>query len=194
MKNKISILTVVLILTVITTNAQLQFGVKTGINLSTQSEIGMLWDNNDIKTGFTIGAIIDYRFHNTLSIQTEVNYKTEGLAYEHNEIEGKRNVNNSYEYYNIPLLVKGRFNEQLGVSNQWLVSLYMGSYYSYLRSAESEIKVGSTATVTDSQHNSNNSDWGMILEGEVAKVFNKGEVFLILGMKWVYQTFQKVPI
>ena len=180
MKTKGLILSGILSLLVITVNAQVKFGIKEGINLSTQSELGMLWDNNDIKTGFTLGATFDYRFHSVLSVQTELNYKTEGLAYETNETSGKKDINRNYDYYNIPLLIKGRFNNQLGLGESWLVSFYGGPYYSYLQSAESEIKENGVTTITDYEKSSNSSDWGLILGGEVAKVFNKGELFFDL--------------
>jgi opacity protein-like surface antigen len=140
----------------------------------------MLWDNNDVKTGFTLGVTIDYRFHSVISLQTELNYKTEGLAYENKESSNKIDVNRNYDYYNIPLLLKGRFNEQLGLGETWLVSFYGGPYYSYLRSAESEIKENGVTTVSDYDDISNDSDWGIIIGGEVAKVFNKGELFIDL--------------
>jgi len=180
MKTKGLILWVVLFSIVFTSNAQIKFGVKEGINLSTQSELGMLWDNNDVKTGFTLGATFDYRFHSVVSLQTELNYKTEGLAYESGESSSKKNINRNYDYYNIPLLIKGRFNEQLGLGESWMVSFYGGPYYSYLRSSESEIEENGVTTVSDYDDISNNSDWGLILGGEVAKVFNKGELFFDL--------------
>lgn len=177
MKTKSLFLTGILFLLVVTVNAQVKFGIKEGINLSTQSELGMLWDNNDIKTGFTLGATFDYRFHSVLSVQTEINYKTEGLAYETNESSTKKDINRNYDYYNIPLLLKGRFNNQLGLGESWLVSFYGGPYYSYLQSAESEIKENGITTLTDYEESSNKSDWGIIFGGEVAKVFNNGELF-----------------
>jgi len=162
------------------TNAQIKFGIKEGINFSTQSELGMLWDNNDVKTGYTLGATIDYRFHDVISLQTEINYKTTGLAYEMKESSSKKEINTQYDYYNLPLLIKGRFNEQLGLNESWLVSFYGGPYYSYLRAAKSEVKENGITTVTDYNDLSNTSDWGLIIGGEVAKVFNKGELFFDL--------------
>lgn len=158
-------------------NAQIKLGIKEGINFSTQSEFGMLWDNNDIKTGFTIGAVIDYRLKNCISFQTELNYKTEGLVYETNEDLSNKKVNRNYDYFNIPVLLKGRFSEQLGLSENWFISFYGGPYYSYLRSAESEIKESGVTTVSGYDKESNESDWGLVFGGEVAHAFNKGELF-----------------
>ncbi len=137
----------------------------------------MLWDNNNLKTGFTFGAVIDYRFQNNLSFQTELNYKTEGLAYEKNEYSNKQEVNRNYDYYNIPVLLKGRFNDQLGLNESWFVSFYGGPYFSYLRASESEIKENGITTVSDYKDESNKSDWGFIFGGEVAHAFTKGELF-----------------
>ncbi len=180
MKTKGLLLSGAFILLTLTINAQIKFGIKEGLNLSTQSELGMLWDNNDIKTGFTLGATIDYRFHSVISLQTELNYKTEGSAYEVKETSGKKGININYDYYNIPLLLKARLNEQLGLSETWLVSFYGGPYYSYLNKSESEIEVNGITTVTDIEDDANESDYGMIFGGEVSKVFSKGELFFDL--------------
>jgi hypothetical protein len=180
MKTKGIIFLGALLIISIITNAQVKFGIKEGINISTQSELGMLWDNNDIKTGFTLGATFDYRFHTVLSLQTELNYKTTGLAYEMKESSNSKDVNTKYDYYNIPLLLKARFSEQLGLGETWTVSFYGGPYYSYLRAAESKIKENGVTTVTDYEDFSNSSDYGLIFGGEVAKIFNKGELFFDL--------------
>lgn len=177
MKTKGLIFTALFTLLFLVSNAQVKFGIKEAVNFSTQSELGLLWDNNDIKTGFTLGAVIDYRFHQTLSLQTELNYKREGLAYENEELTGKTKVNQDYDYYNIPVLLKGRFNEELGLSDKWMVSFFGGPYYSYLRKAESEVETSGITTVSDIEENTNESDWGMVLGGEVARVFEKGELF-----------------
>ncbi len=180
MKTSKHILMILLILLTFTAKSQIKFGIKEGLNLSTQSELGMLWDNNDMKTGFTLGATFDYRFHKTISLQTELNYKRKGLAYEQNESGSKKDINNSYDYYNIPLLLKGRFTEELGLTEKWMVSFYSGPYYSYLRKAESEVKESGQTIVTNYEEESNNSDWGMVFGGEVARVFTKGELFFDL--------------
>ncbi|PLX17170.1 MAG: hypothetical protein C0597_07265 [Marinilabiliales bacterium] len=140
MKKITNILTAFMLLLALTANAQIKFGIKESINLSTQSELGMLWDTNDMKTGFTLGVTFDYRFHKTLSLQTELNYKRAGLAYAKKEVSGKLDVNRNYDYYNIPLLIKGRFNDQLGLSQKWMLSFYGGPYYSYLHKAESKVE------------------------------------------------------
>jgi hypothetical protein len=177
MKTKGLVLIALFTMLILVSNAQVKFGIKEGLNFSTQSELGLLWDNNDIKTGFTLGAVIDYRFHQTLSLQTELNYKREGLAYENEELTGKTKVNKDYDYYNIPVLLKGRFNEELGLNDKWMVSFFGGPYYSYLRKAESEVETSGLTTVSDIEDNTNESDWGMVLGGEVARVFEKGELF-----------------
>lgn len=75
-------------------------------------------DNNDIKTGFTLGAVFDYRSHKTLSLQTEIIYKKEGLVYEKDEISDNSKINRDYDYYNNPLLFKGRFNNEPGLNQR----------------------------------------------------------------------------
>lgn len=178
MKTKGLILSGLLLIATFTANAQIKFGLKEGVNFSTQSDLGMLWDNNDIKTGFTLGATFDYRFHDILSIQTELNYKSEGLAYERNESKTKLNISTNYHYYNIPVLIKGRYSDQLGLNEKWTVSFYGGPYYSYLSSAESEIEKDGIKTITDYERESKASDLGLIFGSEVSRNMLKGELFL----------------
>jgi len=180
MKTKGLILSGVLVFIVSIASAQLKFGLKEGVNFSTQSDLGMLWDNNDIKTGYTIGVVVDYRFHPVISLQTEINYKNEGLAYERTEANSKKEYKRNYDYYNIPLLVKGRFSEQLGLTENWSVSFYGGPYYSYLRSADAEVKENGISTVSDFEDNSNKSDWGLIFGMETSRNFTVGELFFDL--------------
>jgi len=174
---KTHILIVSLILLTNIVNAQIKFGFKEGVNLSTQSEPGMLWNNNDIKTGFTLGVVFDYRFHNKLSLQTEVNYKRTGLAYEKEETHSNLKIKRDYDYYNIPLFLKCRFNNELGLNQNWSVSFYGGPYYSYLLKANLEIEKNGQTTVSDYKSQSNLSDWGVIMGGEVARIFTNGELF-----------------
>ena len=178
MNTKTHILTGLLILFTLTGNSQIKLGIKESINFTTQSELGMLWENNDIKTGFTLGATIDYRFHKTISLLTELNYKREGLVYERDESTGKSKVNRNYDYYSIPILIKGRFSDELALPDEWMVSFFAGPYYSYLRSADNEEQVSGITTVTNYDEESNQSDYGMVLGGEVARVFEKGELYL----------------
>ena len=177
MKTKGLILSGLLLIIAFTTNAQIKFGFKEGLNFSTQSELGMLWDNNDIKSGFTLGATFDYRFHPVLSVQTELNYKTEGLAYKKSESKSNLNVSTNYSYYNITVLLKRRFSDQLGLNEKWVVSFFGGPYYSYLRSAESEIKENGITTTVDYEKESSDSDYGFIFGSEVSRTILKGELF-----------------
>ncbi len=180
MKAKKIMITGIILLTTFIGKAQLVFGVKEGVNLSTQSELGMLWDNNDIKTGFTLGASFDYRFHTVISVQTEINYKTVGLAYTTSESSTKQDITQNFSYYNVPLLLKGRFSEQLGLSTNWSVSFYGGPYFSYLQSAESEVKENGVTTSQAIDEESVRSDIGFVFGGEIARLFSTGELFFDL--------------
>jgi hypothetical protein len=180
MKAKKIMITGIILLAAFSGKSQVVFGIKEGVNLSTQSEIGMLWDNNDIKTGFTLGASFENRFHKLISVQTEINYKTVGLAYTTSESSRKQIITQNYSYYNVPLLLKVRFSEQLGLSIDWSVSFFSGPYFSYLQSAESEVKENGITTSKAMDEESEKSDIGIVFGGEIARIFSKGELFLDL--------------
>jgi hypothetical protein len=68
----------------------------------------------------------------------------------------------------------------LGCSAEWLVSFYGGPYFSYLQSAESELKENGITTTKAMDEESERSDIGFVFGGEIARIFSKGELFLDL--------------
>ena len=70
MKNQLSkiILVVVFIaIAVIKSFGQVDLGIKSGINISTQSELGNLCNNNNLIAGFNIGGIVRYHVNDWLA-------------------------------------------------------------------------------------------------------------------------------
>ena len=67
-----------LLLTAMNLSAQLNYGLHAGLNVETQAELGLLWNNVDLYQGFTAGAMLEYETGNSISFQTEVNYKKKG--------------------------------------------------------------------------------------------------------------------
>jgi hypothetical protein len=64
-------------------NAQkFNYGIKAGSNFSVQSETGDIYNNDDIKAGFHVGAFGNYSITEKFKLQTEVNYDQKGSEYD----------------------------------------------------------------------------------------------------------------
>jgi hypothetical protein len=84
------------------TNAQLQLGVKGGLNLTT-------FTGNDaqmakMRTGFNAGGLAAFSITDMLSVQAEVQYSAQGANYNADSISMSGNINSGY--LNIPVLIK----------------------------------------------------------------------------------------
>jgi Outer membrane protein beta-barrel domain len=84
------------------TNAQLQLGVKGGLNLTTFT--GNNAQMAKMRTGFNAGGLAAFSITDMLSVQAEVQYSAQGANYNADSISMSGNINSGY--LNIPVLVK----------------------------------------------------------------------------------------
>jgi hypothetical protein len=85
-------------------NAQVQLGVKAGLNISSLSLSNVL-GNGDSKsslTSFNGGLFVSLPIAESLSVQPEINYSAQGTNL---DLEGDKGSLN-YDYLNVPVLVK----------------------------------------------------------------------------------------
>jgi len=163
-----------LLLTCQTMQGQVNFGVKAGMNLETQSELGQLWNNNEIRAGFLVGGSAEYILSNRLSIQTEVNLLQKGEAHNTSVNGVSSDIQEEFNYITVPLFLKGNFNDELGLGEKWNIYGFAGPYYSYLVSAKCKTTVKGETTKTDITDNSEKNDWGVVFGGGVSRNLNNG--------------------
>lgn len=163
-----------LLFTCQTMQGQVNFGVKAGMNLETQSELGQLWNNNEIRVGFLVGGSVEYIMNDRLSIQTELNLLQKGE--EHNtSVNGvSSDIQEEFNYITIPLFLKANFNNELGLGEKWNIYGYTGPYYSYLVSAKYKTTVKGETSENDITDNSVKNDWGLVFGGGVSHNLNNG--------------------
>jgi|WetSurMetagenome_2_1015567.scaffolds.fasta_scaffold63855_2 hypothetical protein len=162
-------------------NAQIQFGVKAGGTLSTQSEYGELWNNAGVRQGIYLGATADYPVTKGFSVQTEINYMEKGMKYDMYIIDQNYNISRKYDYLNIPLLVKGTFDSKLGLSDPFSLFAYAGPYYSVLLSSKDSFTKGEPSTSTSIASTAKSSDFGALIGfGASYKLPKKGEIYIDL--------------
>ena len=94
--------------------AQTCFGVHTGLNYSTFSEIKELTDNSPYLCGLHLGVFMNYRINNIIDFQPEINYAQKGYKWSidyttfPNDISKKIRINFKYNFIEIPALFKFR--------------------------------------------------------------------------------------
>lgn len=161
--------------------AQITIGAKVGLNGSTQSEIGQLYDNNDFKIDGQAGLQLDYRFHSVLSVQLEGNYISKGTKISMEGINDGKNFNRTFEYINVPLLLKARFDNQLGLNEKYNVFFYAGPYYSSLISASDNLDSADNNETTNIKNEAKDYDLGVSFGGGATYVLNtRNELFIDL--------------
>jgi len=148
--------------------AQVRFGIKAGVNIETQSMLGQLWTNQNVRAGFIAGGTLEFIVNDQLSFQTELDIQQKGEKINATESGLSTSVINEFNYVTVPLLIKGNFNDELSLGDKWNIFGYTGPYYGYLFSAKNKLIDDNITTETDIINNSDKNDWGFIFGGGVS--------------------------
>ena len=157
---------VILLLLISYTPLQAQkykFGQKAGLNLSTFA--GDQTNNDNVRTAFHVGAVMEYNLSDKFSIQSELLYSEQGVSDE-TQVDENTNIERTkkFNYLNLPVLAKYYLTENL--------SLEGGPQIGYLLKAEFETVTTTNTTnvgvVTNSVNedlskNSSDFDFGLAL-------------------------------
>jgi len=100
---KYPLLFFILSLFIISTNAQVRFGLKSGLNIS--NFYGNDAEGLDSKLGFVGGFFISYQSKNLFILQPEVSYTTKGATAKIESVD----FTLAYDYIEIPILFKFEF-------------------------------------------------------------------------------------
>ncbi len=111
MKSLLSVLTLALTLCATTTFAQVNFGVKAGLNLATMSISGEDTDEiNDLKKmllTFQVGGVADINLTDNLAVQPSLMLVGKGLKLKDDDLDATSTLNPLYLQVPILLLYKG---------------------------------------------------------------------------------------
>ena len=116
----------ILAITTVKSQEKIQFGVKGGINFTNMTS-NFLY-NEDYKTGFHVGALVEIPFGNKFSIQPEILYATYGTKGEVvlTGLNGPISGDYYLDYIQVPLLAKiyvlERISIEIGPSFNFLVN------------------------------------------------------------------------
>lgn len=138
-------------------NAQAQVrvspGLRGGLNLSTLTNI----DDNNSKTDFYVGGLIDIRFNKFFSLQPEITYSRQGDEGREYFNDGSyRNINYELNYITLGAVAKFNFN---------------GGGFHLLAGPSLDLKVG------DNYINSNPEDFDLAIVGGIGYTLPNGLTF-----------------
>lgn len=116
---------------IVSAQGQFQWGVKAGMNASTQSEIGNICDNSNLATGFSGGVVARYAFSEWLGISSGIDFQMKGLKTDKSEM----NVTNRLNYLVVP--VKAEFSDgNIGFKEGQRLFFATGPFAGYLLGAK----------------------------------------------------------
>jgi hypothetical protein len=152
--------------------APIGFGVKAGPNWATEvyQSTGSPF-TEDILLAFNAGVFVEFGLNDFLSLQPEADFTIKGNQDHINNIgtpSGTANAtfSNSFDYFEIPLLLKA----QISLLPQFAGQLFVGPYGALLLSANDHVSYqGGTAPSASGNFNIANevssTDWGLVFGG-----------------------------
>jgi len=169
--------------------AQVKFGATLGgisSNLSTDPDEGV---SSDSKTGFTLGAVLEYPVNDNLNIRSGASFTKKGAQFSEEELGLTIEASTNLSYLTIPLLAQYKFNSS-GNTLYGIGGLDIG----ILMSADVELKISGTIfgvtfdedTTIDIKDSFTTTDialnigGGYMMEMGNAKVY--GEILYSLGL------------
>lgn len=131
------VLTVLIVFTGISlASAQEHFnwGLKAGINASTQSEMGNICDNNDVIAGFNGGLVARYGFNDWLGVRSGLDFQMKGTLC--NKSGNEPDVTNRVNYLLLPVKAEFSAGEKAGFKNGQRLFFATGPYAGYVLNAK----------------------------------------------------------
>jgi hypothetical protein len=134
MNNKLLLLALMLISGVEIASAQEGFnwGLKAGINASTQAEIGNICDNNNLIAGFNGGLVGRYGFNDWLGVRSGLDFQMKGSKCDVLGVD----VTNRLNYLLLPVKAEFSAGEKAGLKNGQRLFFASGPYAGYLLNAK----------------------------------------------------------
>lgn len=166
------------ILVTTSSQAQIVFGIKGGINVAT---IGGADAASMLKsrTGFAAGAYLEASFPFLVTVQPEMLYTTKGFTFSSASFGQTVTSTNTYSYIEIPVLVK--FYLPVPVVKP---SLYVGPEMGFLLSAENKYEAtGFSTRETNIDSLLSSTDFGVVFGASVHVLITDIEARYTLGLR-----------
>jgi len=167
---KLLVLLFVFSLFSLTSYAQMQFGVKAGLNISNLS--GSDAGSPDSKTGFAGGVFFMYQFSNMFAIQPEAYYTMKGAKQKGNFEGYDYTATLSLDYIEVPVLLKLIIPIQGSKINP---SIFAGPSIGFNTTHKAKVEVAGQSSESDMQ-NIKSTDFGLVFGGGLGFPMGKNEL------------------
>lgn len=160
MKKFLFILLAAVLFFAVNTSAQIQFGLKAGVNISNfnGSDAGDL----DSRTGFLGGAFFAYDFNDMFSIQPEAFYSMKGAKQTFTDLGETITGTFKLDYIEIPVLIK--LNIPLKGGSTVKPSIFAGPALGIKVASTVEVESGGQSASSDVE-NVSSTDFGFVFGG-----------------------------
>ena len=110
------------------------WGLKVGINASTQAELGNICDNNKLVAGFNGGLVARYGFNDWLGVRSGLDFQMKGTLCDKSGNES--DVTNRVNYLLLPVKAEFSAGEKAGFKNGQRLFFATGPYAGYVLNAK----------------------------------------------------------
>lgn len=169
----------VLLLISAQTFAQLKIGPQIGMNASTQSDLGNIWNDDNLCCGINAGLTARYQTNEWFAIKSGLFFNQKGSKL--------KDTNDKYRINYLELPVKAEFSAPLQTGKSSRIFFATGPYVATRLKAEKE----SNGTTTDLKNATNSTDAGVSFELGLQLPVAKQKLLLSLnydmGLSEVYQ-------
>ncbi|NVO19172.1 MAG: PorT family protein [Bacteroidetes bacterium] len=169
---------VMAILLPVLANAQVSFGTRHGLTLSTFSKAGDLYDNDHFTYSYTGGIFASVPLNNSLSVVPELNYLRKGRTDE-KDIVGTGSVTTVNCHY-LQLPVMARYSTSISESGNYKMYLNAGPYSALMLKSDRTITANSETPSAIDDKNGKTFDFGLVLGGGVLVPVSKYQMMLDL--------------
>jgi hypothetical protein len=178
MKTKNSImLALALMLISISTFAQINFGIRSGIAATTLSDKGNLYQDNKVTFSYTGGVFATIPVVKSFAIQPELNYVRKGRSNETTELNTSVETDFMLHYLEVPVLFQYR-NDQMLTKSGSVFYINAGPYAAFVLNTQTRTGNNNESSTPVAADNSKNTDWGATLGiGFQTPVFKKNICF-----------------
>ncbi len=152
---------------------KLRLGVTAGLNVSTLSEPGNLYDNAALKTGFGGGLELKYAMNETFGIRSGLVYEQKGFRKDGEISHHNEKITGMYHYLTVPLLIEG----SLPVAGDTRLYGVTGLYSGFRCYSENALTLeGAESLTAPDKEDINPTDWGWTFGGGIQTPAGKHQI------------------
>lgn len=160
--NHLLLTATIMLLALLSAEAQTTLGIKNGIAASTFSDKGNLYNDNNVTLSYTAGFFANIQLNKSLALQPEINYVRKGRSNETFELNSDQKIDFLLHYLHIPVLFQYK-NDQLLNKSGSVFYLNAGPYAAFVLNTQTRLSYSENNSSFVLTNKSQNTDWGAVL-------------------------------